>query len=393
MNRLSLRLAFQVFFGLFLAVPAPAGEAEIGPPAPPQAKQTSSKKQKMPADIPGIAGRIRAIQARYNQLGQEFQKASPQKQLQIRMEAQKLQSEADVLVEKAAGLIEAAFQKDPKDKDVDFLLPYVLQQYLVKHKFGTVVTLARKVKDKNSSIAGVGEVLGLALFADNKFTEASKIFEEEAKAKRLSRRGEYFRKTAKEYMKLWEKETALRKEEEKADDLPRVKLETTRGTIVLELFENQAPKTVGNFVSLVEKGFYDGTAFHRVIPLFMAQGGDPNSKDNNPFNDGMGGPGYTIPCECYRPDHRNHFAGSLSMAHSGRDTGGSQFFITHVPTPHLNGKHTVFGRVIEGLDVVRSLKKGDKIKKAVMLRKRNHPYAPPPDAKKKKPVPFPPKKK
>ncbi len=134
--------------------------------------------------------------------------------------------------------------------------------------------------------------------------------------------------------------------------MPRVRLTTTKGDIVIELFENEAPMATANFISLVEKHFYDGVPFHRVIAGFMAQGGDPKGT-------GSGGPGYAIPCECYQPNHRSHFAGSLSMAHAGKDTGGSQFFLTFAPTPHLNGKHTVFGRVIEGMDVLPKLERID----------------------------------
>jgi cyclophilin family peptidyl-prolyl cis-trans isomerase len=181
------------------------------------------------------------------------------------------------------------------------------------------------------------------------------------------------------YKDYWAEEQKIRAEE--ADDnLPRVKLTTNKGEIVLELFENEAPQTVGNFVSLVESGFYDGLTFHRVIPNFMAQGGDPKG-------DGTGGPGYSIPCECYKANARKHFRGSLSMAHAGRDTGGSQFFITFLPTAQLNGKHTVFGRVIEGMDVLAKLQRRDPnaggklpvpdtILKAEVLRKRDHEYKP-----------------
>jgi peptidyl-prolyl cis-trans isomerase B (cyclophilin B) len=116
----------------------------------------------------------------------------------------------------------------------------------------------------------------------------------------------------------------------------------------------------------------------------MAQGGDPNTLDDDPGNDGQGGPGYTIACECYSEKARKHFQGSLSMAHAAeRDTGGSQFFITHVPTAHLNwapdkreANHTVFGRVIEGLDVALALRIGDTIESASVVRKRDHAYVP-----------------
>ncbi len=174
-----------------------------------------------------------------------------------------------------------------------------------------------------------------------------------------------------------EAEKAKRAAEEKADDLPRVKIETSKGTIVVELFENEAPNAVANFISLVEKHFYDGTVFHRVIPQFMAQGGDPKGT-------GSGGPGYSIACECELPGARKHFLGSLSMAHAGKDTGGSQFFLTFRPTEHLDGKHTVFGRVIEGLDVLPKIQRTegpmaglpDKIVKAEVIRKRDHAYEP-----------------
>ncbi|MDA0254496.1 MAG: peptidylprolyl isomerase [Planctomycetota bacterium] len=173
---------------------------------------------------------------------------------------------------------------------------------------------------------------------------------------------------------------ARRKAEAEADDLPRVKISTSAGDLVVELFENEAPNTVANFITLVEKGFYDGTPFHRVIGGFMAQGGDPTGT-------GSGGPGHRIACECGREDARLHFRGTLSMAHAGEDTGGSQFFLTFRPTDHLDGRHTVFGRVIEGDDVLAKLVRTqdaqgrpvpgvepDTIVKAEVLRKRDHPY-------------------
>jgi cyclophilin family peptidyl-prolyl cis-trans isomerase len=179
-----------------------------------------------------------------------------------------------------------------------------------------------------------------------------------------------------------EAEMAKRKADAAADDLPRVTITTSKGDVVVELFENDAPNTVANFISLVEKGFYDGTPFHRVIGGFMAQGGDPTGT-------GSGGPGHAIACECELPTARKHFLGSLSMAHAGKDTGGSQFFLTFRPTEHLDGKHTVFGRVIEGFDVLPKLTrtqneegrpipeiKPDSIVKAKVLRKRDHAYDP-----------------
>ncbi|MFC1585368.1 peptidylprolyl isomerase [Fibrobacterota bacterium] len=129
-------------------------------------------------------------------------------------------------------------------------------------------------------------------------------------------------------------------------------IETHEGPMELELFFKEAPNTVANFTDLAKSGFYDGLIFHRVIQGFMVQGGDPKG-------DGTGGPGYTI------DDERNdlkHGAGTLSMANSGPNTGGSQFFITHMPQPHLDGKHTIFGKVVKGFDAVTRIEKGDVIK-------------------------------
>jgi len=124
-------------------------------------------------------------------------------------------------------------------------------------------------------------------------------------------------------------------------------METDKGTMVIELFADKAPNTVNNFVFLSREGYYDGVIFHRVISDFMVQGGDPTGS-------GSGGPGYKFGDE-FHPSLKHNKAGILSMANAGPGTNGSQFFITHVPTPHLDGKHTVFGQVVEGMDVLMSI--------------------------------------
>jgi len=139
-------------------------------------------------------------------------------------------------------------------------------------------------------------------------------------------------------------------------------IETNRGTFVAELFPAEAPKTVANFEKLANDKFYDGVKFHRVIPEFVIQGGDPLSRDL-PEGDrrvGTGGPGYKIPCETAGNPHQ-HNVGALSMAHAGRDTGGSQFFVvlSEGNTRHLNGVHTVFGQVTDGLDVITQIVPND----------------------------------
>jgi peptidyl-prolyl cis-trans isomerase B (cyclophilin B) len=138
--------------------------------------------------------------------------------------------------------------------------------------------------------------------------------------------------------------------------------ETTRGTIVAELYDTDAPVTVANFEKLANAGYYDGVKFHRVIPNFVVQGGDPLSRDLEPGNPriGSGGPGYHIKCETKGNPH-THEVGALSMAHAGKDTGGSQFFmvLSQDSTRHLNGVHTVFGQITEGLDIMRQIRQND----------------------------------
>jgi peptidyl-prolyl cis-trans isomerase B (cyclophilin B) len=141
-------------------------------------------------------------------------------------------------------------------------------------------------------------------------------------------------------------------------------IHTPKGIMKVGFFEEDAPQTVENFVNLAKKGFYDGLAFHRVIPNFVIQGGCPYSKDISDPRVGTGGPGYKIKCEL-SGGNQYHDKGVLSMAHAGRDTGGSQFFICHsrMNTKHLDRQHTCFGKVNEGLDVIDKIRQGDKIEK------------------------------
>ncbi|MGD0582689.1 MAG: peptidylprolyl isomerase [Bacteroidales bacterium] len=146
-------------------------------------------------------------------------------------------------------------------------------------------------------------------------------------------------------------------------------IHTLRGVMKVEFFEKDAPGAVSNFVKLAEEGFYDGLAFHRVIPDFVVQGGCPYSKDMNDPRVGTGGPGYSIKCEL-KGNNQYHDKGVLSMAHAGRDTGGSQFFICHgrTNTKHLDRQHTCFGKVTEGLEVIDKIRKGDKIEKIIIAK-------------------------
>ena len=139
--------------------------------------------------------------------------------------------------------------------------------------------------------------------------------------------------------------------------MTKATIKTNKGDINIEFFDNDAPGTVANFVKLAESGFYNGLSFHRVISNFMIQGGCPKG-------DGTGGPGYSIKCEI---NPNKHLAGSLSMAHRGKNTGGSQFFICHSSQPHLDGVHTVFGRT-QDMAVVNAIRTGDKMNEVVIMK-------------------------
>ena len=154
--------------------------------------------------------------------------------------------------------------------------------------------------------------------------------------------------------KQWSRPPAMQIDPEKRY---QVKIETVRGTMVLELYPEHAPKTVNNFVFLTNEEYYDGVVFHRVIDDFVIQGGDPTGT-------GRGGPGYRFEDELVG-NPLIHETGWISMANAGPNTNGSQFFITHSPQPHLDGRHTVFGKVVEGTDVIYKIKQGDKMLKVV----------------------------
>jgi peptidyl-prolyl cis-trans isomerase B (cyclophilin B) len=151
--------------------------------------------------------------------------------------------------------------------------------------------------------------------------------------------------------------------------MTRVKFTTSKGDINLQLFPNEAPGTVANFTKLISEGFYDGLAFHRVIPDFVIQGGCPNTREGAKGMPGTGGPGYKIKCETAGNPHK-HVLGALSMAHAGKDTGGSQFFICNGSAPsHLDGVHTVFGKTVSDADikVVQAIRTNDRILKAEIV--------------------------
>lgn len=342
-------------------------------------------------------------------LVEEYRISEPARRAEIVPLYRRQFQQTEALVPRLVEAAEKAYQQSP-EPDIqlqEFLLVYFYQRierddYEIAYRLGSLL-LGRGCQDRRLS-----NMTAYAAFCINEYDRAWQLFQK-AKAdgtfRPLPRKDvlnatvEEFLRNPEPFRRAWQREVQFRHAEQQADNLPRVRLRTTRGDLLVELFEDQAPNTVANFIWLVERGFYNGLTFHRVIEGFMAQTGCPKG-------DGTGGPGYTIACECYQPNRRQHFRGVLSMAHAGRDTGGSQFFITFVPTPHLDARldpktgqpeldpntgrpyvgHTVFGRVIEGIEVLAKLQRrrptdpeappADKILKALVVRKRPHPYVP-----------------
>lgn len=319
-------------------------------------------------------GAIQALQQKFPQAKDDAERES------IRAAFEKLIDSAESKQKAWLDSAWAAYLANPnKDEELNDTVVQYLMSVFREDRYEKTIKLAEQLIEKKHPASEVYEFAAIAHYSLGHFEKAQTYFNKAKAAGGLGPMGQRYVDAANKYVKYAQKEAEIRKAEAKADNLPRVKFETSKGEIVVELFENEAPNTVANFITLVEKGFYDGTVFHRVLPNFMAQGGDPTGT-------GSGGPGYSIKCECYKDDYRKHFRGSLSMAHAGRDTGGSQFFLTFLPTDNLNGRHTVFGRVIKGFDILAELQRRDpsnpqergiepdKIKKATVIRKRDHDY-------------------
>jgi cyclophilin family peptidyl-prolyl cis-trans isomerase len=324
----------------------------------------------------------------------KWAKASLTDRPTLQVDVDKRFEDAAVFSAKLQAAAEKAYLADDKNQKMANLLFIMALAHLRNDNYEEALRLADLLIEHKIEapdlLSQAHRIAASAAFTTMKLDDAKKHIEAVAAGKEIAEESLFNLLGAIEFYKpLWEQEQKLRAAEEKAEEpLPRVKLHTSQGDIVVELFENEAPNTVANFISLVEKGFYDGTQFHRVLPGFVAQGGDPLSKDPVKYGGqiGQGGPTYTIECECVKPEHRKHFRGSLSMAHSGRNTGGSQFFLTFAPTVGLDGNHTVFGRIVEGMDILAKIHRVDPeqggslnldtIIKAEVVRKRNHPYEP-----------------
>lgn len=353
------------------AAEKPAAPPADAPPADPEAAQKFAAKL---AEWKEVLKALRDVRAR-------FQTAPEAETANLKKEWDDAVARGEKLLPELLATGRAAYLAAPNvDLNLARFLVKLVADQIERDDFESAGELAQLLIDNQCELNEIYQLAGSAAFALNQFDKAEEYFQKAQETGTLTiETAKKFQSALPEYKKLWPAEEALRKQEAEKDDLPRVKLTTTKGDIVIELFENEAPETVGNFISLVESKFYNDRVFHRVLPNFMAQGGCP-------VGNGTGDPGYKIYCECYKDNHRSHFRGTLSMAHAGKDTGGSQFFLTFVPTPHLNGRHTVFGRVIQGMDVLAKLQRvdpeapvkptPDKILTAEVLRKRDHKYEP-----------------
>ena len=321
----------------------------------------------------------------------EFKMVTIEESSNVRKQWQEKVAEAQTVFDKIEPLATDLFLSYPEpSKELTDLMMRITNNYFVKGQYEKADELAERIlKITGKDIPMMIYIRGRAALFMNKFDDARKFATDySAMLNNLPDKEKILFDVLDYLSENFEKEKKFRKQEAEADDLPRVEIKTTKGTILVELFENEAPNTVGNFISLIEKGYYDGKIFHRVLNNFMAQGGAYTSQGQ------FAQPDYYIYDECGKEDARGHFRGVLSMA-KGNDphTANSQFFITYVPVPHLDGKHTVFGRVLKGMRVADELSRTfsvddkekevpirtaipDQIISMKVIRKRDHEYVP-----------------
>ncbi|MDR1384497.1 MAG: peptidylprolyl isomerase [Planctomycetaceae bacterium] len=329
----------------------------------------------------------------------EYQTAKPERKDQIQAEYDKLVAQAEPRRKELVKSAVEAFTEKPFENPIvlEFLFQ-ILNYESARDNYEVSYTIAAAIlqheKELSDQVGGLYLEAAKAAYGAMEFDKAEAWYKKAMELKVQPPQSELERHPLFAVMsnpselsvlkKLWAEELAVREKETAADNLPRVLIKTNKGNITLELFENEAPNTVANFIYLVKRGFYKNVPFHRVLPHFMAQGGDPTGT-------GTSGPGYNIDDECRpqagKPAPRKHFRGSISMANAGPNTNGSQFFLMFLPVTHLNGKHTVFGRVVEGIELLADIQRidpqdeviavaPDRIIEATVLRDRGHAYEP-----------------
>lgn len=374
----------------------------------PSASAESTRRSAESRQFDAVFDRWRTTLARLLDLDIRYRAGSKSDQPAIKEEFDRLLADAEKLErELVQAAITAYVKATSENAELLPFLVFVIQSHMAHERYDDALWLAQLLIDNQVRLPALSQIAGVAAFNAGELElaeshlKAWKKFQSVPESSVGKPRGERRREVSTDktdqylallsyYRDAWAKEKAIRAAEQAANDLPRVVLRTNKGEIELELFENEAPNTVANFIFLVEKGFYNGLTFYRVQRGVAAEAGCPNG-------DGTGGPGYMIPCECYEPNHRLHFRGSVAMVVDEPNTGGSRFCITFGPMREMDGLRTVFGRVVRGMDVVSKLQpriprspmevainphgggfipRADTIFEAKVLRKRPHEYAP-----------------
>ncbi len=351
-HSLRLTLALCALLGILLPVvgcgPAPDKTALVGSQREEQASRPKSREQEA---YEQTFERWKEVMKQLRALDIEYRTALPARREPIEARYDEAVRQGERLERELIDAAVLAFVADPSSNQrlANFLLG-VLNMEMASERYEDALRLTQLLIDNEVKIPELYNLAGVAAYNSNQFELAAKHLRRANELQTLNEAGRKCATSLKYSTEAWAEEQKLREAETAAGNLPRVVLQTNKGEIEIELFENRAPNTVANFMKLVKGGFYDGLTFHRVKEEFMAQAGCPKG-------DGTGGPGHTIRCECYEDGARKHFRGSVAMANGGPHTGGSQFYINFVPTPHLDGRHTVFGRVIRGLDVLAKLQR------------------------------------
>jgi cyclophilin family peptidyl-prolyl cis-trans isomerase len=368
--------------------PRPDATALVGSQRASQETQRKSREQEA---FERTFERWKALMKQLRDVDIEYRTAHPSRREPIEERYDEIVKQAERLERELTDAAVLAFVDDPSSNQglAQFLLG-VLSMEMVAERYEDALRLAQLLIDNEIKIPQLYNLAGVAAYNSNLFELSRKHLRRAHELNALDESGRKCAAALAYSTEAWAEEQKLREAETAARNLPRVVLHTNKGEIEIELFEDQAPNTVANFISLVEDDFYNGLTFHRVKEGFMAQAGCPKG-------DGTGGPGYTIRCEAYEDNARKHFRGSVAMANRGPHTGGSQFYINFVPTPNLDGRHTVFGRVVRGLDVLAKLQRreprdpvevainphaniviprADRIARARVIRKRDHEYSP-----------------
>ena len=356
------------------AAPAPqAAGADAG------MKPAMAKYRQAQADLKSALREAAELQRKYLGI-----KTTDEEKEEIGERLEKISKVVSKIHPKLFDLAEKAWLEEPSREDGEFL-NFIIQVLETRMTVGEYER-ANAIMEGLISLK-IPEILpdlydaaGEIAFMLNDFEQAARFVELAEQNKVLSERCAGFKKDLSYYRSSWAKESVFRQQDSEKKDLPRVTLDTTKGKIVLELYEDQTPNTVANFVYLVEKGFYDGMFFEQVIP---GEGAVAGRSLENPD----GGPGWTIRDEFDPTNSRNHYRGTISMLRGEPNSAGSMFFISFSPIKDLDGKYVVFGRVIEGMDVLTKLQimdpvnpdpmaEPDQIEKASAVTKRDHKYRP-----------------